>query len=127
MTKKLPNELINAWQEREGPLVLVTVSENGTPNAIYASIVKIIADGRIAVADNYFDKTKSNIDTGNCKVSALFITTGHKSYQVKGSIEYHTEGALFEDMLTWADPKHPRKGVAIINCEEVYRGKERLA
>jgi predicted pyridoxine 5'-phosphate oxidase superfamily flavin-nucleotide-binding protein len=127
MVKKLPDEVINAWQEREGPLVLVTVSENGTPNAIYASIVKIIADGRIAVADNYFDKTKSNIDMGNCKVSALFITKEHKSYQVKGNVEYHIQGSLYEEMLTWADSKHPRKGVAIVNCEEVYRGKDRLA
>lgn len=127
MTKKLPDEVMNAWQEREGPLVLITVSKNGIPNAIYASIVKIIADGRIAVVDNYFDKTKSNIDAGNCKASALFIASGHKSYQIKGSVEYHTQGPLYEEMLSWADPKHPRKGIAIVNCEEVYKGKDRLA
>ncbi|MBN1603182.1 MAG: pyridoxamine 5'-phosphate oxidase family protein [Chitinispirillaceae bacterium] len=127
MTKKLPDEVMNAWQEREGPLVLITVSKNGIPNAIYASIVKIIDDGRIAVVDNYFDKTKLNIDEGNCKASALFIASGHKSYQIKGSVEYHTQGPLYEEILSWADPKHPRKGVAIINCEEVYRGKDRLA
>lgn len=127
MTKKLPAEVINAWQEREGPLVLVTVSSNGIPNAIYASIVKILADGRIAVADNYFDKTKSNIDAGNCRASALFIAKGHKSYQVKGTVEYHTQGPLFEEMLTWADPKHPRKGVAIINHEKGFSGSNKLA
>jgi len=127
MARKLPNEVLNAWQEREGPLVLITMSKDGTPNAIYASIVKIIADGRIAVADNYFDKTKSNIDAGNGKTSALFIAKGHKSYQIKGSVEYHTQGPLYEEMFTWADPKHPRKGVAIINHEEVYSGSDRLA
>ncbi|MBN1983910.1 MAG: pyridoxamine 5'-phosphate oxidase family protein [Chitinivibrionales bacterium] len=126
MAAKLPDEVIRAWQEREGPLVLTTVNKQGIPNAIYASIVKLSADGRIAVADNYFDKTKSNIDE-RCKTSALFITKDHKSYQIKGSVEYHAQGTLYEEMLTWADPKHPRKGVAIINHEEVYRGCDRLA
>lgn len=126
MTKKLPDEVIHAWEEREGPLVLITVSKDGIPNAIYASIVKILADGRIAVADNYFDKTKRNIKEDNCQASALFIAKGHKSYQIKGSIEYHTQGPLYDEMLTWADPKHPRKGVAILNAEEVYRGNVRL-
>lgn len=103
MTKKLPDEVMNAWQLREGPLVLITVCKNGVPNAKYVSIIKIIADGRIAVADNYFDKTKSNIDASNCKASALFIAKGHKSYQVKGIIEYHTQGPFYEEMLTWAE------------------------
>jgi hypothetical protein len=29
-------------------------------------------------------------------------------------------------MLAWADPKHPRKGVAIVNTETVFKGKEKL-
>jgi hypothetical protein len=113
MTKKLPDEVMNAWQEREGPLVLITVSKDGIPNAIYASIVKIIADGRIAVADNYFDKIKSNIDASNCKASALFIAMGHKSYQIKGSVEYHTQGPLYEEMLTCADPNIRENGLRL--------------
>jgi len=125
MTKKLPDAVMKAWQEREGPLVLITVSENGIPNAIYASIVKIIADGRIAIADNYFDKTKVNIEKGTVG-SLLFITKNRKAYQVKGPIEYYIEGPFYEEMLSWADPKYPRKGVAIVNTETIFKGKEKL-
>ncbi len=32
---KLPESIKKAWGEREGSLVLTTVSENGIPNAVY--------------------------------------------------------------------------------------------
>lgn len=121
----LPQEVTMAWTKREGPLVLTTVDNNGMPNSIYASIVHMLKDGRIAVADNYFDKTLKNLLAGQ-QVSILFITTGGASYQIKGNPEYHTSGRIFEDMLTWADPKHPRKGVVVVNHETVYRGAEKL-
>jgi predicted pyridoxine 5'-phosphate oxidase superfamily flavin-nucleotide-binding protein len=126
MKNILPIELMEAWEDREGPVVLTTTDSNGMPNSIYASIVNITNDGRIAVADNYFYKTKANIDSGS-KVSVLFITKKHKSYQLKGTLEYHNDGRQYEEMLTWADPKHPRKGVVILNATEVYSGKEKLA
>jgi predicted pyridoxine 5'-phosphate oxidase superfamily flavin-nucleotide-binding protein len=78
------------------------------------------------VADNYVDKTIANIRNGS-KASILFIAKNRKSYQIKGAIEYHSEGPLYQEMLGWADPVHPRKGVAILNSEEVYQGKKRLA
>jgi len=102
------------------------VDRRGMPNAIYAGMVNRMADGRLAVADNYFAKTKANIDAGT-RASILFITKGHKSYQVKGSVEYQTAGPLYQEMLSWASPKHPRKGVVVVNTEEMYRGKDKLA
>jgi predicted pyridoxine 5'-phosphate oxidase superfamily flavin-nucleotide-binding protein len=123
MFKQLPEEVLAAWKEREGPVVLVTVDGEQTPNAIYASIAHLMSDGRLAVADNYFDKTKANIDA-RTKASLLFITKNRKSYQVKGTIDYHTGGPLYEEMLAWADPKHPRKGVAILNMQKAYRGRD---
>ena len=122
----LPGEINDAWKEREGPVVLTTVDAGGTPNSIYASIAHLTSDGRLAVCDNYFDKTKENIDarTGAC---LLFITKNRKAYQIKGTIDYHASGPLYEEMLSWSDPRHPRKGVAVLNPESIYRGKDRLA
>ncbi|MBN1127495.1 MAG: pyridoxamine 5'-phosphate oxidase family protein [Chitinispirillaceae bacterium] len=125
MFKQLPEEVLAAWKEREGPVVLVTVDREQSPNAIYASIAHLMSDGRLAVADNYFDKTKANIDIGS-KASLLFITKNRKAYQVKGTVDYRTSGPLHEEMLAWADPKHPRKGVAILNADTVFKGKEKL-
>ena len=125
MLKQLPDEVLAAWKEREGPVVLVTVDKRHTPNAIYASITHLMSDGRLAVTDNYFFKTKANIDA-RAKACLLFITKNRKAYQIKGNIDYHTSGPLYEEMLAWSDPKHPRKGVAILNAHEVYRGKDKI-
>lgn len=125
MSIALPQQVVRAWAEREGPVVLVTVDEVGMPNAIYASIAHRMADGRLAVADNYFSKTAANVRKGGA-AGILFITKGHTAYQVKGRVEYYTDGPLYDEMLTWADPAHPRKGVAVINTDEVYSGSQRI-
>lgn len=126
MSVQLPEEVSSAWELREGPLVFSTADSSGMPNSIYASMVHRMHDGCIAIVDNYFNKTEGNICC-NTKGSVLFITNARKSYQVKGTIAYYTAGPLYDEMLTWADPKHPRKGVAIVTPEAVYRGGDKLA
>ncbi|MEA2064264.1 MAG: hypothetical protein U9P14_11235 [Gemmatimonadota bacterium] len=49
------------------------------------------------VADNYFDKTRKNIQQGS-KGSILFILKEGKAYQVKGNLEYHDSGEIFDFM-----------------------------
>jgi len=117
--------LKDAWDSREGPVVLTTVDEKVVPNAIYATSVKLLDDGRIVVADNYFNKTRANIKRGSMG-SVLFLTKERKAYQAKGSIEYLIEGSIYEDMRQWVDPKHPRIAVAVLSVDELYAGAERL-
>ena len=54
-------DLSQAWENREGPVVFVTVSADGIPNAIYATCVGKYDDSTLVVADNYFNKTRENI------------------------------------------------------------------
>ncbi len=121
----LPKEVQNAWNERDGAIVLTTVDKAGTPNSIYATCVKLIADDKIAIADNYFDKTRANIENGSSG-SILFITGEGKSYQVKGSIEYHASGAIFDDMKIWLDAKYPGIATTVLVVEKVYSGADKL-
>jgi hypothetical protein len=122
----LPERISEQWENRDGPVVLTTVDESGMPNSIYASVVKKLADGRIAVVDNYFDKTKKNILSGT-KVTVLFITKERKSFQIKGTVEYHTSDEIHREIKEWVDPKYPAVGVAVINVDEGYSGAKRLA
>jgi predicted pyridoxine 5'-phosphate oxidase superfamily flavin-nucleotide-binding protein len=117
----LPRTVSEAWDNHEGPIVMTTVNRKGVPNAIYATYAKKLDDGRIAVADNYFSKTRENIQTGS-KASILFITKDSKSYQIKGPIEYIQEGRIYEDMKTWVESKHPCVAVALVRAEEAYNG-----
>ncbi len=121
----LPETVSRAWENREEAVVFATVDKQGMPNAIYATCVKKYSESKLVVADNYFSKTRKNIQAG-CKGSILFITKDKNAYQVKGDIEYHTKGAIFEDMKRWLDPKFPGHASAVLNVMEAYKGAEKL-
>jgi len=121
----LPEDVRKAWDDRKGPIVFSTVDQNAVPNAIYATCVNLFGEDSIVIADNYFDKTRNNILAGS-KGSILFITNQDKAFQVKGTIEYHTEGDVFEDMKTWNPKEHPGHAAAVLKVEEVYSGAEKL-
>ena len=72
-----------------------------------------------------FPKPLKNIQAGS-KACILFITSDNTSYQVKGTLEYHTKGPVFDDMKKWNPAKHPGHGAAALNVEEVYKGAEKL-
>jgi len=122
----LPDEVSAAWDEHQGPVVLATISADGVPNIIYATCVGKFGADRLVVADNYFDKTRQNIQQGAPIGSLLFITEAGKAYQVKGALEYHTEGEVFDAMKQWNPTQHPGHAAAAIRVEEVYSGAEKL-
>lgn len=122
---KIPEVVSQAWINRSGPVVLTTVSEQGMPNSIYATCVSQYDEGTIVVADNYFDKTRQNILAGG-KGSVLFITGEGTAYQLKGTISYHQQGAIYDDMKQWNPSKHPGHAAAALTVEEVYSGAKRL-
>ena len=121
----LPEKASKAWEDREGPIILATVDREGNPNAIYATCVSKFSEEIIVVADNYFFKTQKNILEGS-KGSILFITKEGDSYQIKGSIEHHKEGAFFNDMKKWNPERLPGHAAAALKVEEVYMGAEKL-
>ena len=121
----LPNAVREAWEDRDGPVILATVSPDGIPNTIYATCVGAFGDDRLVVADNYFDKTRQNLLAGG-KGSLLFRCKKGKAYQVKGTLEYHKDGEVFDHMKTWNPEKHPGHAAAAVRIEEVYSGAEKL-
>jgi predicted pyridoxine 5'-phosphate oxidase superfamily flavin-nucleotide-binding protein len=121
----LPEIVRTAWENREGPVVFSTVDGEGNPNAIYATCVRQFNEDTFIVADNFFNKTRANILAGS-KGSLLFITKKRKSYQVKGQIEYHTEGAVFEAMKQWNPSNLPGHAAAALRVEHIFSGGEQL-
>ena len=121
----LPEKVSQAWENREGPIVFTTVDSQGKPNAIYATCVSKYSEDTLIVANNFFSKTLNNIQAGS-QGSILFITEDGTSYQIKGSITYHEEGAIFEDMKQWNPEKLPGHAAAALTVEEVYSGAEQM-
>ncbi|MDY7010782.1 MAG: pyridoxamine 5'-phosphate oxidase family protein [Planctomycetota bacterium] len=120
----LPEVVSKGWDDRKGPVILATVDAAGTPNAIYASCVKKFSEEKLVVADNFFSKTRANIQAGS-RAALLFITNEGKAYQVKGAIEYLTDGEIFDDMKSWNGDR-PGVAAAVVNVEEVFAGAEKL-
>lgn len=121
----LTQELMDAWEARKGPAVFTTVAEDGTPNSVWVGALKVPSPEMMIVVDNYFDKTRANIMAGS-KGSMLWITDKGKSYQVKGTLEYHTEGPIFDAMRQWAGTKHPRVAAVVLIPDEAYSGSTKL-
>ena len=121
----LSEKVSKAWDEKKGPVIFTTVDDQGIPNAIYATCVNKFKQDRIVIADNFFDKTRKNILRGS-KGSILFITDEGKAYQIKGTIEYHKEGDIFEDMKKWNPKQHPGHAATVLKVEEIYSGSERI-
>ena len=118
--------LKEAWGHRAGPAVFTTVDGEGNPNSVYVLSIKLLDDGRIAVMDNYFHKTRENIKGGS-RGSFLFLAAPRTPYQAKGRIEYVDSGPVFEAFKAEIDPKFPRLAAAILTVEELYSGEKRLA
>jgi predicted pyridoxine 5'-phosphate oxidase superfamily flavin-nucleotide-binding protein len=121
----LPEAVSKAWENRENAIVFTTVDQEKTPNAIYATCVRKISEDKLVVADNFFNKTRANILSGS-KGSLLFITKEGKSFQIKGDIEYRTEGVVFDDMKKWNPTDLPGRAAAVLKVEHVYSGGEQL-
>jgi hypothetical protein len=117
--------IAKAWENREGPAVFVTVDAAKTPNAIYVGEIRYVPGEGFIVADNYFSKTRANIKSGT-RGAILFLTKERKSFQVKGTLTYHTDGPIFANMQSWHDPKHPGVAATLLRIEEAYSGAEKL-
>jgi len=119
------NELKTAWSNREGPAIFATVSKDNMPNIIYVLGIKLLDDCSFAIIDNYFLKTKANIENGS-KGAVLFLAKPRTAYQAKGTIEYFTSGPVYEDLRQTIDPKHPRIGAAVLRITELYSGQKKI-
>ena len=121
----LPEEVSKEWKNRKGPIILSTVNKEGVPNSIYATCVSKYDEETLVVANNFFSKTLENITAGSTG-SILFLTKEDKSYQIKGTIEYHKTGPVFDDMKKWNPKKHPGHAAAALKVEAVYSGAKKL-
>ncbi len=121
----LPKTILAAWKIRQKAVVLTTVGAEGMPNSIYATCTDMYQDSEIVIADNYFYKTKQNIQAGT-KAGVLFITEEGKSFQLKGTVSYHTEGPYFTFMKAFNPTQHPGHGALVLHVQEAYSGNQSL-
>jgi len=113
-----------AWENRQGPCILTTVSPDKTPNSIYVTCVSQFGDDAILVADNFFSKTRDNVKKGGI-ASLLYMGADGTAIQIKGRVEYQTQGPAFDDMKKW-NGSRPGVGVALVKIDSVFNGSKQL-
>jgi len=122
---QLPQIIVDEWSKRVKAPVFTTVDDQGMPNSIYATCVSFYENEKILIANNYFDKTLVNLQSG-CKGNLLFLTEEGKAYQLKGVCTHYSEGIYFEDMKNWNPERLPGVGVAVIEVEAIYSGSKKI-
>ncbi|MFO7698365.1 MAG: pyridoxamine 5'-phosphate oxidase family protein [Anaerolineae bacterium] len=121
----MPQTVSEAWEKRQGPIVFGTVDTHGTPNLIYMTCVKKVAEDQIILVDNFFNKTRANIAAGS-KGALAFITDEGKSFQIKGTLEYQAAGPVYDDMKCWNSEKLPGVAAVVLHVEQVFSGATQL-
>ena len=121
----LPQTFLDAWEQREPRMIFTTVDPKCEPNSVWVLCVNKLDNQRILIANNFFNKTLENIKSGS-RGALLFIAPEREAYQIKGSLEYHSEGPVYEDMKAWLDPKFAGVGAVILNIESIYYGAEKV-
>lgn len=99
---------------------LATLSAEGELNVIPVSTLKIVGDDVVLV--NYFmKKTLQNILAHPSVALSAWIDM--EGYQIKGVVDYQTEGALVDEIRAWAGEHFPERtvsGVLVIKVHEVF-------
>ena len=121
----LPREALEAWENRERKMVFTTVDEAGAPNSIWILCARIVDGDKIVIANNSMAKTLENVERAG-KAALLYIAPERESYQIKGSVEHHRDGPVYDAMKTWLNPSYPGRSAILLNIEEVYYGATRL-
>lgn len=112
--------------------ILSTSTKEGIPNIIYLKFLKIYNDKQILIANNKFFKTEKNL-IENPRLSFVVLDKENKkSYQIKGTIEFHKDDKIFEDTVKWVKDKrsspttYPKSSI-ILNVKEIYCGAEKIS
>lgn len=104
-----------------------TASKSGEPNVIPIGMCKLQEDGEtIWITDNYFSKTRKNLDENPRGAIYIWGSEIEGCYQIKGDIEIKTEGENYEKMYKMVrsiGDRFPVKALAVMKITEVYECK----
>ena len=121
---QLPGAVKKAISKQE-IFPVATSNQDRVPNVVYIKYLRVVDGQTVLIADNFFNKTRNNI-LNNGKIVFAVRDDEKGSFQIKGTAERLTEGAMFDEVQKWVPDKLPRTAAVVMNVEEVYNGAERI-
>lgn len=108
---------------KEGMWDLVTCA-NGEPNVVPVAFKDVTDDGKLLVGDVFLETTLNNIQANDRKIAiSVYDAKNLEGYQVKGTAEYVTEGAVVDTFKAMVEKMFngaaTAKGALIITPEKV--------
>ena len=97
---------------------------NGEPNVVPVAVKDVTEDGKLVVGDVFLETTLNNIRANNGKIAiSVYTPQNLEGYQIKGSAEYVTGGAVVETFKAVVEKVFngaaTAKGALIITPEKV--------
>jgi predicted pyridoxine 5'-phosphate oxidase superfamily flavin-nucleotide-binding protein len=121
---KVPVEIREIFN-RQRVIPLGTASVSGVPNTAYIGSWWWEDDETILVVDNFFKKTRRNLDKNPVASLLAWSREKRKSYQMKCSATVLTEGPEYDKAFkrerSRKDVHYPCKAVVLLRVEEIYR------
>ena len=108
---------------KEGMWDLATCA-NGEPNVVPVAFNDVTDDGKLLVGDVFLETTLNNIQANDGKIAiSVYDAKNLEGYQVKGTAEYVTEGAVVDTFKAMVEKMFngaaTAKGALIITPEKV--------
>ena len=108
---------------KEGMWDLATCT-NGEPNVVPVAFKDVTDDGKLLVGDVFLETTLNNIQANDGKIAiSVYDAKNLEGYQVKGTAEYVTEGAVVDTFKAMVEKMFngaaTAKGALIITPEKV--------
>lgn len=108
---------------KEGMWDLATCA-NGEPNVVLVAFKDVTDDGKLLVGDVFLETTLNNIQANDGKIAiSVYDAKNLEGYQVKGTAEYVTEGAVVDTFKAMVEKMFngaaTAKGALIITPEKV--------
>ncbi|MCI5852831.1 MAG: pyridoxamine 5'-phosphate oxidase family protein [Clostridiales bacterium] len=70
---------------------------NGEPNVVPVAFKDVTEDGKLVVGDVFLETTLQNIKANDGKIAiSVYDAQNLEGYQIKGTVEYVTEGAVVD-------------------------------
>jgi len=107
------------------PSIIATAAPDGTPNISYLSHVVLVDDGRVALSNQFFSKTATNVRAN--PAAAVLIVDPHDGAQYRLDVTFEQtlgSGELFEEMavqLRATSTQMGLGGVMRLRGVDIYR------
>ncbi len=117
---KMPSDIKDVVAKQK-PLPIATADKSGKPNVVFVTMWKLLDDETLLIVDNFFNKTRKNLEANPNMAVVAYDGDSKKSYQLKGTVDIESKGSRFASAKEMADTKKlPGKAAVVFHIKEIY-------